>query len=402
MTREEIADKLFDAAKEVKQSFLGVMEASRMNGAVDGLVYTQYVQILKNLNLLYQSMGTVSENFDERIEALSKTAAGLPYMDVEDGHADEFTSEFVSVLNDMLMSTIRLRQKYCLIRRNDAVPGLASHIITNLGQIAASLNHGYIPVIDTVNADNILSGLSRQYAVNAWELYFKQPLASLSEEIVRSKEVRLLEGIPGFMPSYDMDCLMNPELMDYWRHLMKEYMPVSAALEERVQENCSALPFGDGEKILGVLCRGTDYTNIRPYHHPVQPSLEAVLAKADEMMRRHSCSYCYLATEDKEIRNAFRSKWKEKLLTTQEIYYEADLKDSINQTNMDRHVDIHEKNMEYLTALILLSKCRYFIGGRTSGTVVSLLLSDGFRETHIWDCGRYGIDDSLTLRSHIG
>ena len=394
MTQKEIADELFHAGKEVKKSILGVAEASQIDKSIDNSVYFQYVQILKNLNLLYQSMDTGLETFDRTIEELSNASPNL-----DDENA--FVSKFISVLNNMLMNTIKFRQKYCLIRRNDPVPGLASHIITNLGQIVVSLNNGYIPVIDTINADNIFTELSRRHAANAWELYFDQPLFPLSEEIMGDKEVRMLDGIPDFMPNYNMDCLMNPELMAFWRGIMKEYMPISDTLNDKVQECLDRLPFDNRKKVLGVLCRGTDYTNIRPYNHPVQPSLEAVFAKADEFMHNYQCDYCYLATEDQEILNAFRKKYQHRLLTTQEIYYESALKDTINETNSKRCINIHQKNMEYLTALILLSKCRYFIGGRTSGTVVSMLLSNGFDAEFIWDYGRYGIDDTLTLKSYI-
>ncbi|MBD5549059.1 MAG: hypothetical protein HDQ97_17010 [Lachnospiraceae bacterium] len=394
MTQKEIADELFHAGKEVKKSILGVAEASQIDKSIDGSVYFQYAQILKNLNLLYQSMDTGLENFDRMVEELSNAGPNL-----DDENA--FVSKFISVLNSMLMNTIRFRQKYCLIRRNDPVPGLASHIITNLGQIVMSLNNGYIPVIDTINADNVFTELSKRYSTNAWELYFDQPLFPLSEEVMGDKEIKMLDGIPDFMPNYNMDCLMNPELMAFWRGIMKEYMPMSDPLNDRVQECLGRLPFDNGEKVLGVLCRGTDYTNIRPYNHPIQPSLETVFAKADEFMYNYQCDYCYLATEDQEILSAFRKKYQNRLLTTQEIYYESALKDTINETNNKRCINIHQKNMEYLTALILLSKCRYFIGGRTSGTVVSMLLSKGFNAEYIWDCGRYGIDDTLTLKSYI-
>ena len=394
MTQQEIADELFHAGKEVKKSILSVAEASQIDKSIDGSVYFQYLQILKNLNLLYQSMDTGLKNFDRTIEELSNAG---PNLDDESA----FVSKFISVLNSMLMNTIKFRQKYCLIRRNDPVPGLASHIITNLGQIVVSLNNGYIPVIDTINSDNVFTELSKRYSTNAWELYFDQPLFPLSEEIMGDKEVKMLDGIPDFMPNYNMDCLMNPELMAFWRGIVKKYMPISDTLNDKVREWLDRLPFDNGKKVLGVLCRGTDYTNIRPYNHPIQPPLESVFAKADEFMHNYQCDYCYLATEDQEILNAFRSKYQNRLLTTQEIYYESALKDTINETNSKRCINIHQKNMEYLTALILLSKCRYFIGGRTSGTVVTMLLSNGFDAEYIWDCGRYVIDDALTLKSYI-
>ena len=397
MTRQEMADELFEAGKEVKRSFLGVAEASRKGDGMDETVYVQCVQILKNLNVLYQTIETGGERLDLAIEELTNRASDLS----DRAGEDEFVSMFVSVLDGMLMNTIKFRQRYCLIRRNDGIPGLASHIITNLGQIAASLDQGYIPVIDTIHADNIMTDLSRQYAVNAWELYFGQPIISFSQVAREDKEVKVLEGIPGFMPSYDMDCLMNPRLMAFWRGIMKKYMPVSKTLYDSVRECLDRLPFGNGEKVLGVLCRGTDYTNIRPFNHPVQPPLKEVLEKAEEFMQQYRCDYCYLATEDQEILQAFQKRFKDKLLTTQEIYYAPDLADTTNDANRRRSIDLHQKNMEYLTALTVLSKCGYFIGGRTSGTVVSLLLSEGFAAEYIWDCGRYGIDDVLTLKSYI-
>lgn len=389
MTREEIADELFSAGKEVKQCFLSEIAVGG-NGRSWDFVYSQYMQLLNNLNILYNSLETGKEGLDRRI-------AGL----LENREEKAFSGCFVSILDEMLINTIKYRKKYCLIRRNDRVPGIASHIITNLGQIALSLNSGYIPVVDTVKADNAFSELSKACGQNAWELYFRQPMGETLEEGMGGAEVKVLEGIPDFMPNYQMDTLMNPDLMAFWRGMRKTYMPLSDELEKSIHSSVDRLPFGTGERILGVLCRGTDYTNMRPYNHPVQPPLDAVLAKADELMGRHQCHYCYLATEDEEIRNIFRNKLGDRLLTTQEIYYKSDLKDTINQTNIDCHIDIHQKNMEYLTALALLSRCHCLIGGRTSGTVVALLLSQGFEETCLWDLGRYGVDDGVALSAYI-
>lgn len=394
MTREEIANELFEAGKEVKQCFLHEIAISQANNSSDCTIYPKYIKLLNNLNILYHSLDAEPRSFDCLIQEISEIVPGSHARNTK----NLFVSRFISVLNEMLINTIKFRKNYCLIRRNDAVPGLASHIITNLGHIVTSLNNGYIPIIDMVNADNVFTGLSKLHAVNAWELYFKQPMTAALEDISPDKEVKILDGIPKFMPNYSMDCLMNPDAMAFWRNILKKYMPLSTGLNSMVEHCLKSLPFARS-KILGILCRGTDYTNIRPYNHPVQPSLDAVLAKADEFMRIYQCGYCYLATEDQDILNAFQSKFQDKLLTTQKIYYESDLADTINQTNISNHVDVHRKNMEYLTALILLSKCQYFIGGRTSGTVVSLLFSDGFEETYIWNCGRYGVDDALTLLS---
>lgn len=397
MTREEIANELFQAGKEVKQCFLNETALLQRNYTNDCTIYPKYIHLLDNLNVLYHSLGPELVNLDRLIGEVSAIVPNSSAPDM----GKLFITKFVSVLNSILINTIKFRKKYCIIRRNDAVPGLASHIITNLGQIVVSLNSGYIPIIDTTNANNIFTVVSQMHTVNAWELYFMQPLSAGLEAVNAADEVKLLDGIPSFMPTYHMDCLLNPNLISFWRNIMKKYMPFSPELQAKAEGCLKRLPFHSEAKVLGILCRGTDYTNIRPYNHPVQPSVNAVLAKADEFMHIYQCDYCYLATEDQEILNTFQNRFPGKLLTTQEIYYDAGLTDTINQTNLAKHIDIHQKNMEYLTALILLSKCQYFIGGRTSGTVVSLLLSDGFEKTHIWNCGRYGIDDCFTLGAYI-
>lgn len=396
MTQKEIADELFQAGKEVKNCFLKELSSHRLDPSGAHTFYDQYVQLLRNLNIMYDSL-------DYKAKPTTNAEILMNNAQAHNSSFDEknFVAEFLSALDSLLLNTIKLRENVCVIRRNDSVPGLASHVITNLGQIIVSINNGYLPVIDTTYVDNMFTELSRTLSINAWELYFNQPFTTTLKDIAPDREVTVLDGTPAFMPNYQMDCLMNPELMSFWRSVARKYMPFSSELDKSVSHHLKHLPFGDGSKILGILCRGTDYTNIRPYNHPVQPSPEMVLAKTHEYMEKYQCTHCYLATEDQEILRIFQKDLKNRVLTTQKIYYSSDLKDIINQTNIDQSIDIHHKNLEYLTALIILSKCRYFIGGRTSGTVVSLLLSDGFEESYIWDLGRYGIDDSLTLNSYL-
>ena len=395
MTREEIANELFATGKEIKQCFLNEMSSPENTNTNSSSVYFQYIQLLNNLNILYNALNTNYKDYNKQVTELTD------WNFTQQNSVQTFMSKFLSILNGMLLNTIKFRKKYCLIRRNDMIPGFASHIITNLGQIVKCLNDGYIPVIDTMNAKNIFTDLSKSHSTNAWELYFRQPFSLKYEDIIFTKDTKILEGIPAFMPNYNMDCLSNYELMTFWNSVMKKYMPFSNEFDTYLNQCLENLPFETDAKILGVLCRGTDYTNIRPYNHPVQTPLNAIFTKTDEFMDKYQCDYCYLATEDQEVLHAFQDKFKDRLLTTQKIYYNTHLTDTINQTNMDSRIDIYHKNMEYLAALALLSKCQYFVGGRTSGTVVVFLLSNKFKGNYIFDCGRYGIDDASSLTSYI-
>lgn len=293
----------------------------------------------------------------------------------------------------MLLAIVRYREYYCIIKRNDSIPGLGSHIITNLGQIITSISEGYIPIIDMINVENSFSGLSQKMKKNAWELFFKQPFnCSLSPDILEKRYI-VKDGIPRVMPSYDMEFLTNPDLVQRWKSLMKKFIPFSSEIEKKNTLAFQHFPFNTNERILGVLARGTDYTLLRPYNHPVQPTITQLLDKAEKVIEKYQCKYVYLATEDSLILSAFQKKFKDLLISTQNIYFSNIKEENLTEVYKKYQVDLYSKNQEYLTALYLLSKCCCFIGGRTSGAVVSLLLSDKYDYFYMWNMGRYGVDD---------
>ncbi len=337
-------------------------------------------------------IGLYFDDMDQNIQELGVLASRLRTFE----EITVFTNQFFYLADELLAQIIRYRECYCIIKRDDPVPGLGSHIITNLGQIAMSVSEGYIPVIDMVDAENVFTDLSRTIGQNAWELFFRQPFDRPLSAVLPVHKFNIKNGIPPIMPSYDMEFLTNSDLVDRWRVLMRRYMPFSDAFKEKAGLALQSGPFDKGARILGVLCRGTDYTFTRPYNHPVQPTLQEALEKAEEVMKEYSCKYIYLATEDSKVLSAFRVKFRDALFVTQDIYYPDIEGSGLNEVNKRYGIDLYHKNEEYLLALYLLSRCPCFIGGRTSGTVVTLLLAEQFAYFYVWNKGRYGVDDRFT------
>lgn len=380
MKQLEIATTLLEAAKETKQHL--VTAASNMD-------FEEYQDIFNSLCKIYFSLG------------LPDTL--LPYMDAVQKIqviTDEYKIVYIKALNHIITETILYRGQYCIIRRTDPVPGLASHIMTNLGQIVAALNEGYIPVIDMQFADNLFSTLNKNHMVNAWELFFKQPFEGHTLASASKAEVCILkDGIPGFMPYYNMEQLTNPAFMQLWKDAMRRYMPFSDTVQTTAKAICQEFPFEE-KKILGVLCRGTDYMTLRPHNHPVQPSTDVVIKKAKDIMQEFQCDYCYLATEDESILSAFRNAFGDHLLVSQSIYFKKEQKMLLSKTMTEEPVQLYEKNIEYLISLYLLSRCHCFLSGRTSGAVVALMLNETpYAYTHFWNEGKYGVDDLQTLQN---
>ncbi len=70
-----------------------------------------------------------------------------------------------------------------------------------------------------------------------------QPLSTGLEAINAAGEGKLLDSIPTFMPTYNMDRLLNPDLTSFWRNIMKKYMPFSPALQAKAEGCLKRLPF---------------------------------------------------------------------------------------------------------------------------------------------------------------
>ena len=382
---------LYETAKELKQYLFEENTEAFLSQ------YTQYIAILHDLVTLCQALSIPDNRIAEEFSHIR--AEKQPCCKAE---ADLMQRRILALLDRILYQSILRRGSYCMIRRSDPVPGLASHMITNLGQIISCFNEGRIPVVDMQYAPNLFTPLSKEYGQNAWELFFRQPVGGVTVETAASvPDTTMKDGIPGFMPNYSMDCLTNPALMQFWQTAMHSFMPFSNHMKQKADAALQTLPFS-GSRILGVLCRGTDYTSLRPYNHPVQPDPYDVLQQAQDVMKQYHCDYCYLATEDEDILSTFRAKLGSSLLTTQETYYTSSCTQLLSGMFSGQAQALYQKNTEYLTSLFVLSRCHCLLAGRTSGSLAALLLNrQPYEYCHIYNLGRYGIDDALTLQHFV-
>lgn len=303
--------------------------------------------------------------------------------------------EYEECLNHILCRLIEERQYYYCIGRDEQYPGLASHALTNLGHIAMALHAGYIPLVDTVNPDNFLKEISKVTGENAWEIFFQQPFGKRLADIPEDGRIVYAVGIPKLKP--DENIAGNRAALDFWRRMARKFMPVSGDILKLADEVAEQLGMR-GKRVAGVLCRGTDYVSTRPYQHPVQPEMEEVIRKVKEVMEQYGCELCYLATEDEKVWQTFKKEMGDRLVCSQTIYYEGTEDRMLCDVNTQWNVNVLEKNREYLTALVLLSRCNCFLSGRTSGMVLTLLLAEDFEYFYAWDYGSYGENDPQTLR----
>ncbi|MBQ9991379.1 MAG: hypothetical protein IJP31_10650 [Lachnospiraceae bacterium] len=292
----------------------------------------------------------------------------------------------------------RLNSKYLIIKREcgSSPLGLFAYYITTLGWIEYAIRNGMIPVVDMKNYYNTFHQKGEVGKINTWELFFEQPCNISLEEALKSNQARYVWGdIPEYQPNESLDFLYNDRIVKYYHQLAKKYIRFQPNVFEILKNKEEKILGRDkGERILGVLARGTDYTSLKPYFHPIQPDIEALSKAIDEYSRRFSCGKIYVATEDMEVLEKLSAIYGERLLYTDQVRVKK-VSGYLNHHKEFSERDAFERGIEYLTSIYLLSRCNGLVAGRTSGTVGACLLAEDYEFKHVFSLGRYGIEDIM-------
>ncbi|NBJ91320.1 O-fucosyltransferase family protein [Parablautia muri] len=277
---------------------------------------------------------------------------------------------------------------FFIIRRASCKVGLFSHVMTNMGLVDYAVRKGYIPVIDMQNTGNTYLEPAQVGKINAWEFYFKQPMGYGLMDIANSKNIILSDGMITRKNDYpDIHLVDEREKLLRWREVFRNYFAIEDSLLAEFQIERKKL--FENKRVLGVLARGTDYVNLRPHNHPVQPTAMQVAEKVRKVMDKYSCTYIFLATEDKAIYDVMKTQFGDKLLTVETTRYITSGKENINDMHSDRNEDKYLKGKEYLVSVWLLSKCNCLVAGNVGGTHGALLMSPGYEYSYIFDLGLY-------------
>lgn len=277
--------------------------------------------------------------------------------------------------------------KYCVLQRKADECGLFSYFIILLGGLDYCKRNNRIPIIDMLSYGNMYQDGQK---INSWELFFEQPVG------VGLEKAHVAEYVDcnkiSTHPVMSMDFLTNDKKLEYWRRLCREYIRLNHTVEQYVTHCMEEyMPNGREKETVGVLCRGSDYTNLKPYGHPIQPNSKMVISKIKQFLKKENCNYIYLATEDSAIYEELSREFGECLIAPNVSRY-TDTGNQYLAEIVRKERKGYENGKEYLASIYILAKCRYLVAGRTSGSVAALLLTEGFEETYLWNLGYYGID----------
>ncbi|MDR3058228.1 MAG: glycosyltransferase family 4 protein, partial [Prevotella sp.] len=276
--------------------------------------------------------------------------------------------------------------------------GLFWIILWCLTHIKYAVDHGYIPVVDLENFKTQYLSEDKLGKENAWEYYFEQPCGYTLMDIQKSANIILSDGFsfPNKEETISTTTFWDEDMdkKKQFSQLYKKYIRPNNETQAYLTKELDTILQAKG-KVLGVLCRGTDYLYIKPSNHPVQPDPMDVINRTKQVMTEMNCPYIYLTTEDDAIYELFRKHFPgDQFLSDKhhrdrfKINRETGAK-WISEILETKKADNRLLGLQYLSSLNILAHCNCFIGGCTGGTLGVSLMTSGFEYMYVWQLGIY-------------
>ncbi len=233
------------------------------------------------------------------------------------------------------------------------------------------MSQGYIPII----ADKF----------GVWDQFFEQPVMPIEEG----------KSVDDY-PVSDVDFTMhtasgvdnNNPLRKTWAKLLKDFCRLKPNEKNYIESEIKEV-LGKGKRVLGVVCRGTDYVGTGM---PTQPSIEMLSSDIKDWMQKYNYDKVYLATEDERIFNALSKELPDVILTNKRTYYDKKLAETnqkwIGTVSFDRENDRYYRGLEYYSSINILSRCNALLAGFCGATGIALMLNnEKYERFHVYDLG---------------
>lgn len=347
-----------------------------------------YPKNLKKFDYDYIIICSVKE---KEIKDFLVNEIGIATEKIKSDH-DVYISSFFD--NKKHYGNKNLDKTIMLIGRTGKTYGLFWYVNYFAQYIREAEKLGYIPVIDMKNYYNIYLDDDEQGKINAWELFFEQITEVSLDDAYQSANVihipdtnYISEGEFAIGNIY-----YNIEIRKMFCDIVKKYIKLNCQMKEKFKlEYNKIFSKIEGKKVLGVLYRGTDFKNIKPYLHAVQPSVNECVNKVKEKVIEWGMDYIYIATDDEEALVEMKKQFCDKLLYYDRVRFSNTGKKRLAFVSFDREHDRYIKGVDYLMEITLLAKCDSLVAGKAGGTIGALLLNNcSYEKEYFFELGTYG------------
>lgn len=243
---------------------------------------------------------------------------------------------------------------FYVIWREKSHSGLFSNVFHVLAHLQYAKDLGLTPVVDMknfrtlYNEPNPVSGKD-----NAWEYYFGQPSNHTLDDVYKSKRVVFCYGAnnSAFGAYYDFTRTQK---------LAKQFLYVRDHIE------ATALDFAQKHfhgETLGVHIRGQEMKTAAG--HPVPPSIEQMLERAESLLQRYPISAIFVVSEEQSYVEAFQQRFGDKVVATKA--FRTHETNAYTLPEYPRPLHMYHLGRELLVDTLLLSRCDHLLAGGMGG-----------------------------------
>lgn len=294
--------------------------------------------------------------------------------------------------------TFYVLRPYYYLKRNELtqnVSNLLVHYYRNLQNLAYAIENNWIPVVDWQNYGPFSHG--ENYPIlgttNCWEYYWNQPSEYTLEEVYESKNVILSDRNTkdnAYVPSCFFREPLQKQAEDYAIRCPKydQYITLNDYTEKYIREKQEEL-FPKGSRILGVSVRGTSYGVSSTMvgfaaadAHPKQPKIFELIDRIINAIEKWKMDYVFITCESQNVIDEIRKALNDKVIFLPRERYtrspqRGDVEKGLDPLYLPGHK--YQTNLDYLTEMMLLSRCTALLASMSSGT----------RSAIIWNRNQY-------------
>ena len=298
------------------------------------------------------------------------------------------------------------RQEYVIIQPNYPTFGIFAHFINILGLLKEEIEKGNKPYIDLSTYKNCYMKDEDVGRINTWDLYFEQPFYNVSPKKVgfpikigkdrymyRNCVIRynsIYRDRNMLRPEDTMDFLTNEIGLEWWKKFTDTYIRLNDKTKDHIDSLYNQLNMSCEKRILGVLLRGTDYSDNRPKNHPITPTMDQAVERIRETVEKNDFDNIFLCTEDSRIEEAIHQEFGNNVIIPPQKrvgQVNGRLLSEIYDENSER--DVYKMGLDYVSAVYLLSRCNALLSSRCGAGVAASVLGHNYEFTSFWNYGRY-------------
>lgn len=276
-----------------------------------------------------------------------------------------------------------------IIRKTEPGSGLMSEWFFVLNRIIQARNIGAVPVV-YLSPHRYAGEKNLAFPIkNVWEYYWEQPSEITVNDAYRSNRVILSKGWPDY--SFEFEELINDKTM------LSAYSEAASIVSPRpivVQHFFNRAPEQLVHKhltIMGVVYRGSDFAKEKLAGHAIQPEVDQLLSLVKKKYIRWKPDLIFIKAEEAAVIARFGEVFGDKVICSTNRRFDGyHIKQKFEDLYEDKQYPTYENGLDYLSEIIMLSKCDYLVGALNTGTIASIIMNNQkYFDTEIVNMGRY-------------